>query len=75
MQAVDALNIMYVATTRAEKGMTVIAAMPSENTGKNAAIPFSNLSQLLHKYIETLLPCVLCAVLMKVLHQRMKDIL
>ena len=51
MQAVDALNIMYVATTRAEKGMTVIAAMPSENTGKNAAIPFSNLSQLLHKYI------------------------
>ena len=57
MQYVDALNTYYVATTRAQKGMTIISPMPSDNWMKNMSKEggvksFSNMSQLLFWYIH-----------------------
>ncbi len=55
MQAVDAINMFYVATTRAEKGMTIIAQMPSA-TFRDALVNgedanFKNMSQILYVYL------------------------
>ncbi|MGM9742413.1 MAG: UvrD-helicase domain-containing protein [Candidatus Cryptobacteroides sp.] len=61
MQIVDSLNTFYVATTRARKGMTVIAAMPSAKfreyadsmlEGEQAAFQFGDLSQILYLYLR-----------------------
>ena len=60
MQVVDAMNTYYVATTRAEKGMTIISAMPSDKC-VNAAAPgqdsvpdfdFGDMSQILYWYVH-----------------------
>lgn len=60
MQVVDAMNTYYVATTRAEKGMTIISAMPSDKC-INAAAPgqdsvpdfdFGDMSQILYWYVH-----------------------
>ena len=60
MQVVDAMNTYYVATTRAEKGMTIISAMPSDKC-LNAAAPgqdsvpdfdFGDMSQILYWYVH-----------------------
>ena len=54
MQMVDGINAYYVATTRAEKGMTIISAMPSDqcrkNVGEGASYGFSDMSQILYWY-------------------------
>ena len=55
MQAVDAINMFYVATTRAEKGMTIIAQMPSKEyqdamkNGTDANI--KDMSRILYSYL------------------------
>ena len=54
MQMVDAINAYYVATTRAEKGMTIISAMPSKKccdaVAPGAANAFTDMSQILYWY-------------------------
>ncbi len=57
MQMVDALNAYYVATTRAEKGMTIISAMPPQKcqdaVGEGAQYDsFGNMSQILYWYVH-----------------------
>lgn len=61
MQIVDSLNTFYVATTRARKGMTVIASMPSAKFresadsmlgGDSASCQFTDLSQILYLYLR-----------------------
>ena len=50
LQAVDNLNIFYVALTRAKYGMKIIAARPSEKVVSGEE-PWKNLSQLLCSYL------------------------
>ena len=49
MQMVDALNVYYVATTRAKKGMTIITSMPSKEFKDGA--PYGKMSDLLYDYV------------------------
>lgn len=54
MQMVDAVNAFYVATTRAEKGMTVIAELPQQkcrdSVAEGASYNFANIAQILYWY-------------------------
>lgn len=56
MQFIDALNTFYVATTRAENGMSIISAAPSKKcveACKNSSISsfdFKNISEILYWY-------------------------
>lgn len=51
MQMVDNINTFYVATTRAEKGMTVIAPLPSKSfvDGKDGV---KNMSDILYSHVS-----------------------
>ena len=46
LQAIDAINIFYVALTRAQYGLKIIAALPPKSTAEPR-----NLSQLLYEYL------------------------
>ena len=48
LQAIDALNIMYVAMTRAKKGLKVIGATPSKSSLSAGTV--SNMSEILYAY-------------------------
>ncbi len=50
MQLVDAINAYYVATTRAEKGMTIIAPMPSKDF-KDGKSTYKKMSDVLYDYV------------------------
>ena len=54
-QAVDNLNVFYVALTRAEKALYVIAKQPSKTTcaavAKKKKIEYSNYSEVLYEYL------------------------
>lgn len=54
MQMVDALNLFYVTTTRAEKGMTIISELPAKtccsSVAEGASYKFSKMSQILYWY-------------------------
>lgn len=56
MQTVDAVNTFYVATTRAEKGMTIISELPSQSccgsVAEGASYGFQNMSQVLYWYVH-----------------------
>ncbi len=55
MQAVDAINMFYVATTRARKGMTIIAQMPSDKyldaLEKGSDTDIKDMSRILYAYL------------------------
>lgn len=55
MQMVDAINMFYVATTRAEKGMLIIAKTPSNDClgceSEGTDYKFRDMSQVLHWYL------------------------
>lgn len=57
LQAVDNLNILYVAMTRARNELKVIAAAPpksvTEAVAKGTDVPAKNLSHLLYAYVKS----------------------
>ena len=50
MQAIDNLNVFYVALTRAKYGLKIIAAPPPKKVAEGSA-DWKNLSQLLYSYL------------------------
>ena len=51
LQFIDGINIFYVALTRAEKGLKIIAAAPSEKATAGKSPARNNMATLLHAYV------------------------